>query len=562
MNETSGPRTLRLLIAATLSILVVSLVVAVLWVIGSASGGRDRFSSLDIAPKDAVVYIAINTAPDSSQWIAFADTLDVLGARTPVDDAINDALAEFDLVWQDDILPLAGDEGYFALLAEDLNAGDVTWVGGFALRDARRAEQIFLDVAKEDGLELLGTDYEGVEIHFTEALTIEAELAGEQSSAVAFFENVMVIASTAEDVEVGIDVVMGRAPSAAENGQLKAATEQYGDDFIAWGYVDLGLFWDGFEDGFGSQPGLEGAEYSDFIDEARQSADRLSFALSAHAEGFVIDVSVLNSPDFVPGEYAAFSKQYETRLANRVPTSTMAFLSGYDIYSQGYLPLKDALSETSSGVGGDTIEDAIQELEDEVGLDFEGDFIELLDRELALSFNLSDLDEDQPSFDVLALFEVNEPDAMRQTFLDLGGYLNQQGLISVVSEREGIHRWTDLGGSGDGVAWTVFRDVLAVGYPEDTVLGFVAGVDNSLADTNDWKKTMELMPDDVTSLGYFSLSRLLHEIRSVDGAEEDFRDAFDGELTLDDFEPLRSIGFATTNIEGGTQTRIVVLVTE
>jgi hypothetical protein len=41
------------------------------------TGGRDRFSSLSIAPEDAFFYLLVNTDRASSQWAAFNDVLEV-----------------------------------------------------------------------------------------------------------------------------------------------------------------------------------------------------------------------------------------------------------------------------------------------------------------------------------------------------------------------------------------------------------------------------------------------------------------------------------------------------
>jgi hypothetical protein len=49
------------------SALIVGIVITLLWMAGSASGERARFSSLEIAPKEADVFVAINTDPTSPQ---------------------------------------------------------------------------------------------------------------------------------------------------------------------------------------------------------------------------------------------------------------------------------------------------------------------------------------------------------------------------------------------------------------------------------------------------------------------------------------------------------------
>ena len=63
---------------------VIGLTVGALWLAGSSSGQRERFSSLEIAPADAAFYMAINTDPTSPQWLAVNDSLDAINAKDPL----------------------------------------------------------------------------------------------------------------------------------------------------------------------------------------------------------------------------------------------------------------------------------------------------------------------------------------------------------------------------------------------------------------------------------------------------------------------------------------------
>src|SRR3990172_819622 len=125
------------------SALVVGIVVTLLWMAGSASGERARFSSLEIAPKDADIFVALNTDPTSPQWLAVNDSLDAINAKDPIRRAIDEALAEVNLDLEEDILPVAGDEAFFSVPDASELAGDGGYVAGFRLRDASKAQSVF-----------------------------------------------------------------------------------------------------------------------------------------------------------------------------------------------------------------------------------------------------------------------------------------------------------------------------------------------------------------------------------------------------------------------------------
>ena len=97
-----------LLALIPLSAGVIGVTVGALWLAGSSSGQRERFSSLQIAPSDPAFFMAINTDPTSPQWLAVNDSLDAINAKDPIRQALDDALAEFELDWERDIVPVAG----------------------------------------------------------------------------------------------------------------------------------------------------------------------------------------------------------------------------------------------------------------------------------------------------------------------------------------------------------------------------------------------------------------------------------------------------------------------
>ena len=550
------------LLPLAISLPVIAAVVAALWVLGSSSGQRDKFSSLEIAPHDVDLYMAINTDPASSQWLAVNGVLDTVNATNPILDAIDKALEEFDLEWERDFVPLAGDEGFFAVTDLDALENGGGWVMAFQLRDTGRAEEIFLDIAaqsEEDNGEVLREEeYEGETVYYFESAFVEAAPSG---GALAFVEDVSIIGFSRDDVEGVIDVVRGRADSAGNNERLQEMRRRQGDDFLLWAYTDLGRLWDFVEETVKNEPDAP-FDAAELLAKARGQADRMSVAVSARRDAFVLDASVLRAPD--AEEEQSLARVFDSRFAGTVPVDTMFFAAGYDLFNGTYVPLRDAISETPiESADQQTVEEAINDLEQEIGLNFEEDLLGLLTGEFAVAFNASDFDAEVPGFDMLALFDVSDPERMERSMLKLGDYFEGQELLAMRSSgREGVYAWEPYEGGGDAVAWTVSAGRLAIGFPESGVEKFLEGARPSLADSADWQGTMDLLPDDKTSVVYVSISRLLEEVRRTEGAEDGLRDATDGDLTFDDLMRIRSVGMATTSLEGGQAFSIAVLVRE
>ncbi len=441
---------------------------------------------------------------------------------------------------------------------------------GFRLRDPDRAEEIFLDIAaqteEEDGEVLREEEYEGERIYYFESQFggFDADLASAVpgEGALAFVGDVFAIGFSQDDVKGIIDVIQGRSESAQRNERLQEMRLRQEDDFLFWGYVDMGLAWDALEEALEVPPFGTDVSAKDLLAEAREQADRLSFALSAHRDGFVLDSFVSQSPELQ--EEAPSATVFESRYAGTVPADTLFFAAGHDLFNGLYVPLRDAIAETAVDPdSGETVDDLLDTFQEEIGVDFEDDMLGLLTGEFAVAFDASDFDSDLPQFDVMALFDVTDPGRMEETMLRLGDYFeDQQVLAAQPSEREGVHTWGEYSGSDEAVAWTVTDESFAVGYPESAVNEFLDGPSPSLADDSNWTRTMDLLPDDKTFVMYLSVARLLEEIRKIEDIEEQLLESTDGDVTFDDLIRIRSVGMATSTADGGSGFTIAVLVQE
>jgi len=545
---------LRVILPATAALTLVVAIVIALWMVGSASGEREKFSSLEFAPRDAEVFLAVNTDPTSLQWLAVAGALDDLNAKDPVRREIDEALAEFDMEWDRDITPVAGDEAFFSM--PDIDDSD-TWTAGILIRDSKKAKETF-DALNEDEVTLEEEEYEGVTVYIERSsfgsFGSDVEIPG---TAIAFMDELIVLGSSSDEAKAVIDVVQGRAESAGENERLKEFRSYQEGDFLVWGYADLASVWDSLADGYGdlgSFTDTAGVDPDEVVDEIGGLYDRVGFSVSSMNDGFAFDFIALHAPDYEPDDSFVPAEAYDPRLAEMLPASTMFYASVFDVYGQMWEPIKAELGDTA--LADDmTLDDFLEEIESEIGIDIEADFLALLTGELALAGDLSDFDSDVPDFEIFMLADVESGDTAEDTLVRLGDYLAGEDIILAPRDSGDVTIW-EL--EGERIAWGVRDDRLIVGYPDDAVESAIGIDGGSLADSEDWKRTLELLPVDTVVVGYLSLVRILEEVQRIDGVEEDFRKATDGDLELADLEPVRSLGFGARDLDGGTHFRVLI----
>ena len=644
-------RSLAPVAAVGTSAAIIGAVVFFLWVLGSSVVQREQFSTLELAPRDVDFYLALNTEPASSQWIAFANLLDTINVEDTVRNAWLELILELDVRWDKDIVSLLGDEAYLAITDYSALEDGHGLVAAIQLRDAGKAEDLFLrltsDAADDAGEEFLEDTYEGETIYYLEQEVFNGSFFGfgddlssdqapeiRDSGAIAFVGDIAVAGLAREDVQGVIDVLQGRAPTIADNQRFQELRAQQEEDFLLWAYADLAPIWDLIEEHF-SESDDDTADLKNALAEARPNADRASFTVSAFGDGFVIDAIVLRAPDAPAGTNDVVNTVFETHYAERVPEDTLAFIAGYDLYGEIYLPLYDAIAEINTGFadpycgefsglpllptafderddpvlgrfytedgsydfeaaqawfeeldrrftepdGGfdaegyneyiddlyanacegldKTIDEELQEFERDVGFDLEDDRLSFMTGEFALAVSASNFDGEQPDIDIIGMLDITNAARVSESMELLERYLEREEAWLADTDEAGIHRLSESRGSDDIFAWAVTADSLAVGYPDGPIETFVHGFDGkSLAESADWKRMMALLPEEKSFVAYVSVARLLEEI----GDFAELEDTTDGDVTLEDLEAIRSIGSATTPIEGGWKLRIAVLV--
>jgi hypothetical protein len=155
--------------------------------------------------------------------------------------------------------------------------------------------------------------------------------------------------------------------------------------------------------------------------------------------------------------------------------------------------------------------------------------------------------------------DVNDSSKAENAVDAIGDYLEEEGLVDI-DDSEEVQRWRPVDEPEvEDFGVTIDSGVLMVGYPADAVEETADGSGKSLADTEDWQRTLDLLPPDTTSIWFFSLSRIFDELRGTE-AEDEFNESTDGEMTLEDLSAIRSVGLATTSREDGFGMHFVVFM--
>ena len=283
----------------------------------------------------------------------------------------------------------------------------------------------------------------------------------------------------------------------------------------------------------------------ELLKELRGRLDRAGFSISSTSDGFAFDLTVLEAPGYEPEEPFGPIQGFEPELAELLPADTMFYLSAFDFYNQ-------AGRQAGSGLGGEgnTTDDFLNGFRDETGIDLDRDLLSLLTGEIAFAGNVSNFDADTPDFELAALADVSDEEKASGTLEKLGEYLENQDVIRT-REEAGAWQWNFVDGFGaEPIGWAVRDGRLIVGYP-DSAATEVGTQDSSLAESRDWKRTLELLPDEKMFVGFVSMARVIEEVRETQDAEAEFRRSTDGKLSLEDLEAIRSVGFSATTEEDG-----------
>jgi hypothetical protein len=370
------------------------------------------------------------------------------------------------------------------------------------------------------------------------------------TTAIAFVDNVMALGGSADDVKSVIDVVQGRADSAVTNERLQEFRAEQKEDFLVWGYVDLADVWAAAEDSL-SSPTYGEVDTKELFDQMRSTYDRVGFSVSSFSDGFGFDLTVVHSDDFDQDNAFEPGTPYDPAIAEVLPDDTLFYLSMFDLYNQSWLPAKEQWEDLDLGEDG-SIQDILDDVEDETGIDLESDVFALLTGEIAIAGNVKDGETS-----LFGIADVADTAKARETIEELEAYLEGEDILEVDVDGD-IHVWQG-DEPEDEAAWYIDNGRVVAGFPAESVQDLADSEGGRLADNPDWQRTLDLLPDDKTFVGFLSIARILEEYGQSETGDQ-FEDATDGKVTLDDLTVIRSLGMSGTSSENGFGVHFVLFM--
>ncbi|MBT5773909.1 MAG: DUF3352 domain-containing protein, partial [Dehalococcoidia bacterium] len=162
-TESQTPRRSPALPIAIVAVVLAAVSAAVVFVVASSSGSQfDPVETAKLAPADTHYFMAFNTDFASDPWTAVPRLLTALDIEQDVRDDLDDAVAEDDLDFDDDVRPVLGTVRRAGMAAQYTSDGG-EWVLFIDSRDPQRVLDIGWGTSVLDSTERddeLGLDFD------------------------------------------------------------------------------------------------------------------------------------------------------------------------------------------------------------------------------------------------------------------------------------------------------------------------------------------------------------------------------------------------------------------
>src|SRR5215211_4662619 len=497
----------------------------------AAQSSTVSFSTAEVAPADSIAYLVMTLDDQSEQW-RLADTLlDRAGLGDALDKEIESELHDeaggdlpLDAFLGGEAGVIVGPTVLKTLAEESMGTGDLeAMLGGmdtaspeagstgveaqgFALAlDARAPDTAWTGIKES----VLGEDqheestYEGTDILYAPPATSD-----DQGMAAARVGDLILIATTPDDLHPLIDTADGRTPAITSVPEFTAVRDELPTDFLMFA--------------FSNSVDTSNADFGPFAMFADQFSNNSVSGLTIAADepGFRMEsVTMAAEGETLP----AGADNFESELVTKAPDDSLLFMSAADLGATGVL---DVLGATVIGLAmgmGDpsampdantSAEDYIAEqykaAESLIGINLQTDLFQQLSGEYGgwLSANLE-------NEEVSGVFASGVEDAqtvsnalMKLSFLIQGA----SGAESPLTTREvdgGQVYVIELGDeAGSTLEFGVVNDFLVIGKG-DAVERFAAEPSDSLAGNTQFQAVMDTLPVEHNGLTYIDLAQAI-----------------------------------------------------
>ena len=291
----------------TIALVLIAALAGTILLCRSSKASPIELTSAGLVPNDTVLYVAVNTDLDSSQWVSAFKLAEKFGAEDP-EQQMQDGATSSGFDWDDDVKPfLGGDAAIFVRGAFDAEGGIDA---GVILRcsNTTKAIAVIREKAAEQGVTLEKRTYAG---GFYEADDLNGAY-------VAVLDDHIVITANEQTVRDVVDTYRGEHTSLKDSEAFQSVRDQVVQDFLAFTFVDP------------SQVAAGDEEFSARLAEAGLfSLEGAAFggALTADSDVFSLE-QAFPSPE---PEFAALLQPRSPKFASRVPENTSLFVSTHGL---------------------------------------------------------------------------------------------------------------------------------------------------------------------------------------------------------------------------------------
>lgn len=490
-------------IAVSIVLVVVGAAVAGLLVITSGRASGVDLTSADLAPADAVAYVALNTDLSSSQWLSAFSLAKRLGQKDP-QGALRGGASDGGVDWHNDVAPFLGGDAGIYLRGVGASADQFQGAVIVRCKDSARA----LDAVKSKS----GLSFSTLNRNGTAYLK-----ADDGSVFVARLDNHLVAAMDEQSMFAVLDVKAGKAQALSSAAAFRALRDELATNFLAFVYVSpqaavqslSNTNQDPFAKAFAQMSGSSALQ-------------PMAYELGAKAGSFELQGATPKGD----GKVAPPMQQRTSRFASLVPGDSSIFFSTFGLAQswQQISPdqrrqLDDAIREEGQY---QSLDDALTQIGQQIGLQSMEQLIDLFTGEVALSMSFPGNNADSPSFAVLA--EVKDQAQAADVFAKIAGGI---GATPEVSQQQvgqaTLHIYDD--DNGNQIAYTLTDGYLAFGSLD--AVKAVAGKSGApLAQQTGYKATIGEVPTGLGTYLYLNLAPLI----KLAGSSTDF---LQGILSLD-----------------------------
>lgn len=451
---------------AIVAIVLAAVSAAVVFVVASASAGQfDPVATAKLAPADTHFFIAFNTDFTSEPWTAVPRLLNTLNIEQDVRNDLDEAVAEDDLDFDDDVLPVLGTVRRAGMAVQYTSAG-AEWVLFVDSRDPQRVLDIGWGTAVLDSSER--DDELGLEFD----IYLDRSDPADSPTTITKHDGIIYIADSPAHISNLIRRQQNTAPL-SDSDRFRSAIDDVQADSLLVAYANGNV--------------LDNGDFSGVIDALVQSGDvdprdaTLAFAVTARNSGFGARAVIALDSGFGSFAPALTGTTDLAKISGLTPDDALFLFAGSGLHDSLVDALENARDEP-------LVTDTLVPFEAFLGVDLEADLIALFGSSYGFAIGgngLTSAQTDLSDMWALGLIESTDPVRLSER-LDVVS----SGLQSFICD-------CDL-----GVVVEDNGNYVSLRWPEPALSGATLAQDPAFI------ATLELLQRDPTNLLFVNISEL------------------------------------------------------